>query len=220
MTSDRLSRCGSAFDRRLLQAGRSESPVDGAEQRAMRALGAATEGGGSASHGWRDYGLRAAIGKAAVAVVLTALGAAAIHALERGKGSPVPGTPSASGRPTAIVAASAMDVSTAARTVVEHPMQPTESAGTTEAPKSSKALATHRHPSSGKAPASPSALTVEVALVQQAAQALARGDGEEALRALDQYVARCPRRILGQEAALLRVRALAEVGRTAEAEVR
>jgi len=59
-------------------------------------------------------------------------------------------------------------------------------------------------------------LTVEVALVQQATRALGAHEGDRALNVLDQYRARCPRRLLGEEAGVLRVRALVMVGRVAE----
>jgi hypothetical protein len=47
---------------------------------------------------------------------------------------------------------------------------------------------------------------------------LGAGSAPAALRALDEYLQRCPCRILDEEATLLRVRALVALGRTREAE--
>jgi hypothetical protein len=223
---ERLARCGSAFDQRLLQAGRSESPVDGAEERAVCALDAATAGRGSSWDGLRDLGLRATIGKATVALALVAVGAAAIHVLGGGKGSPARGEVPAAGLPPTVVTALATEPSrsTPAPTAVELPMLPVDPAKTAEpeSPSTPRTPRTASSPPSRLAAPPPirsresrSALTVEAALVERAAQALAHGDGEEALRALEEYGARCPQRILGQEADQLRVRALVAVGRSA-----
>jgi hypothetical protein len=60
-------------------------------------------------------------------------------------------------------------------------------------------------------------LSLERELVERAARSLAAGDATAALRILGDYQQRCPRRILDEEAAFLRVRALVALGRTAEA---
>jgi hypothetical protein len=204
LTPRRLSRCGSAFDRRLLQAGRSESPALGAEQRAIRALGAETQDSGSAPHRLGDIGLRAAMGKAAVVVALATLGVTAIHALGPGGGARAPVATPAIGGPVAVATSSPTEPShPPLAPVVAPPTRPMETRTVV--------------PLRGRSPQSRSALAVEAALVQRAARALAEGDGAEALRALDEYGVRCQGRILGQEAGLLRVRALVAAGRNAEA---
>src|ERR1019366_8623118 len=61
------------------------------------------------------------------------------------------------------------------------------------------------------------ALSVEIALVQQAARALASGDAAVALSLLDTYDRQCPHGALADEAGALRVQALARSGRAPEA---
>ena len=57
-------------------------------------------------------------------------------------------------------------------------------------------------------------LAEEVALVDQARGALARGDGSAAIAALDQYEARFTQRKFAPEALYLRMEALLKLGRT------
>ena len=54
----------------------------------------------------------------------------------------------------------------------------------------------------------PADLSIEIGLVQQATRAIAAHDPDAAMRATSEYRTRCPKRILGQEADLLRVQAL------------
>jgi hypothetical protein len=68
----------------------------------------------------------------------------------------------------------------------------------------------------GAAAGAPS-LSVEIALVQQAARALASGDAEVAMGLLDTYRRDCPRGVLAEEASALRVQALVQTGHAADA---
>jgi hypothetical protein len=72
-------------------------------------------------------------------------------------------------------------------------------------------------PARPPAPPATTLLPNEVALVQQAAQALASGDGEGAIRALDAHDRLWPAGMLGEESGALRVQALVRTGRMAAA---
>jgi hypothetical protein len=156
------------------------------------------------------------MGKVGVAVILATLGAVAIHAFVARRASSAP-EPAGAGEPQlpVPVVAAAPPVSATAEMLA--PSLAVPSAG---APAST-ALAIRRPPRLAPPRASSSepgsTLTLEVALVRQAMRALGQHDGDAALRTLDLYRARCPRPMLGQEAGLLRVRALVMVGRTEEA---
>ena len=63
-----------------------------------------------------------------------------------------------------------------------------------------------------ESPARSTSIAAEVAAVDSARRALGRGDASQALRELNAYQAEYPRGVLGQEAALLRIEALAVGG--------
>lgn len=67
-------------------------------------------------------------------------------------------------------------------------------------------------------PAASATLADEVKLLDESRGALARGDGAAALRALDTFQKTFPRGRLGMEATVLRVEALASIGRVADAQ--
>jgi hypothetical protein len=85
-----------------------------------------------------------------------------------------------------------------------------------------RAVAPARHgaDSAGGAPERDTALAAERAVIEVARTAMARGEPELALRALDEHAARFPLGRLSEERDALAVRALAGAGRTAEARVR
>jgi hypothetical protein len=72
-------------------------------------------------------------------------------------------------------------------------------------------------PTASFAAPGPDALAREIELLDRARQALARGDGQSALAALDRHASEHPRARLSAEAFVVRLRALTRVGRTSEA---
>jgi hypothetical protein len=89
-------------------------------------------------------------------------------------------------------------------------------------PSASAAEPTVRHDAHGRvAPADrATSLHEEVAMLDTARRALGGGNATGALSALDHYAATCPRGLLGEEATLLRIEALAQSGnRTAAAQL-
>jgi hypothetical protein len=227
MSPPRLARTGDPFDRALLRAARCESPPPGAEDRALLGLGLSA---GLSPHSvvGQTTGSISAVGWAwplkAIAVTV-ALGAAIAGAW-------------AGARPRPVLASAAPS---AAKAFEAAPLLPPEVNAQAPNPEPSPPRREeppggpiHASRSSPRAPLSatrlPDAvpavqaatvdvppLSVEIALVQQAARALAGGEVAIALDLLDTYRRECPRGVLAEEAGVLRVQGLARSGRAAEA---
>jgi hypothetical protein len=230
MSPPRLARDGSAFDRGLVRAARAESPPDGAEDRALAALGLA---GHPALDPSGQEGLssaaRAALGLKTVGVGVAMMLGGLVAAVSM-RSRPLPAL--APDAPVATqVAAGGVDRETLA-TVVSGPSATATivpSAGATSAPtvralrtRPSAGLAEARSPervveAARAAVAERPPLSAEIALVQQAMRALASGEVGVALSVLDTYRRECPQGVLAKEAGVLRVQALARSGNTAEA---
>jgi hypothetical protein len=224
MSPPRMVRSGDPFDRALLRAGRSDDPPRGAEDRALAALGLSMglAARSIAARPRPPSTLQWGWSLKAVAIAL-AVGAA------------VAGAWIAGFRPASLAAPVAPSVrSEAVPPPVVRSVAPvgSETAGPMRSPASTAPVAVPtaeplrpaaRVPSS--APLAPAhgppvaapALSVEIALVQQAARALASGDAAVALSLLDTYDRQCPHGALADEAGALRVQALARTGRAPEA---
>jgi hypothetical protein len=225
MIRPRLDQSGSAFDRRLVRAARAEAPRAGAEEAALEALGLLGEGIAAGRAGPVRTAKSLAVGggaKALLAAIGIALGVGALGwTLARRSPAGHEPSPAANLSP---VATAATPLPSTAEPVLPSAMPVPPSIEATEAAPvferrerpSTPAPRERRRGSIETAPAAAD-LSVEAALVQRAAQALAVGDARAALVALDEYCDRCPRGVLAQEAGLLRVRALAAIGRSVEA---
>jgi hypothetical protein len=98
-----------------------------------------------------------------------------------------------------------------------HPPQAAPSALAGAGPGVGAAPAAAASDAPQSAPLDTTPLSVEIALVQQAARAIAGGETSIALGLLDAYQRQCPHGVLVEEAGALRVEALARSGRKAEA---
>jgi TolA-binding protein len=239
MISARIAKNGSAFDRTLVRAARAERPVDGAEDRVLAALGLSSSvvSGQTATSGLRSSSARLSrlVGfKGLLFATAIVLGGGAIALAVRPRSpvspappaavraaassSPVPPTEEASAGelvPTATLA-SATSASSARVEMPSRKVNP-----------STIAVRAPRSVSPARAAPSPSAadlvedkcapFSVEVALIQQATQALANRDATRAAAALDAYGSRCPSGVLKEEAAFLRVQVMLARGERREA---
>jgi hypothetical protein len=206
----RLARGGSAFDRRLLRAARDDRPPPGAEDAALVVLGMhAALGAGNACAARSARHASAAAGKLGalklLLVIVAACGAGVVawtmaHRAGAGTGRAPVAAPAA--REVASVASPESAPSAIAEAHAAAPAEPGK------APRAAPQRSSSRDASD---------LALEVALVQRAAQDLGAGDPGGALAALDEARSRCKHPALVQETGLLRARALAMAGRTAEA---
>lgn len=231
MSPSRLARIGSPFDQRLVRAARAENPPDGAEERALAALGLAAGAnhadalvrrGSGALPGSATTLLALGVG---IAVVVGAVGANLSLGVPRSRpspgssdvhptvertasrvedsGSPIaPQEPSASPSVRCVEAASSGD-HRAGRAVVPAQVTAPPPRASTSAPSK----------------AGDCTLSVEIALVQQATRALSIGEAAVALSVLETHGRQCPSGVLGKEAGFLRVQALAANGDAKEATV-
>jgi hypothetical protein len=241
MSPPRMTRNGDAFDRALLRAGRNDGPPLGAEERALAGLGLSAVVVRSAgvmrpevlARGLWGWPLKAA----AVVLALSALVGVVVASVRPGAaGAPVPATVGVAYAPEPVVPVvpeATLAESNAARVdaapVVAPSGEPPRAAGHLALPVPSgvrsagagtgatgtgaRATAASAKPTTSGAPP----LSVEIALVQQAARALASGDAEVAMDLLDTYRRDCPRGVLAEEASALRVQALVQTGHAAEA---
>jgi hypothetical protein len=218
MSPGRLVRSGSPFDRRLLLAGRDEAPPAGAEEAALAALGlhagAVATGATCGLQSVKTLGAKAGLVKFMLLAMVATCGAWAIgwavaHPAAAVRGGVTVERPAASSPPAAPARPAAPAAAVPPKRVV--PSTAFTARPPAVPPRSGNAIP------AASSPAVTSDLSVETALVQRAAQALAGRDPTEAMRALDEYRERCTKRLLAQEAGLLRARALAALGRTSEA---
>lgn len=205
MSPLRMTRSGDPFDQAILRAGRNEEPPRGAEERALARLGLSAMPPNVAAGPRRTLAVRSAGAlKVVVGVSALALVAGAALGLRASRQGSAPAVATVAELPPAIAA----------------PVGAAPALPEREAP----ALSLPQAPVGGRDPARRSAphatmkvLPSEVALVQQAAQALASRDAVGALAILDAYDHQWPRGALVEEAGALRVQALARTGRLAEA---
>jgi hypothetical protein len=200
----RISRDGRAFARQLVRAGRNESPASGAEERALTALGLSTalSIGAVRPRGASSLLPLASVGGAVLVVGLaTAVGVAAWTERSRPH---LTGPPSIVVEPT--VSASAARSSVVALSSAEPPAPQARPTPTTSKARVAKTVR-----------ADAALISGEVALVQQAARALATGEPGVALAVLDTYSSQYPRGALAKEAGVLRAQALARTGEPIQA---
>jgi Outer membrane lipoprotein len=213
-----------AIERMILDASRAELPSEEHKLRVRAALGLgaplpAELGGAALQAGPAVAARSAAISKVAVGAFGLALVTAGIW-LTRTPSSPSPvaAPPEVAARP----------VSEPPRAVVAPPLAPQPAqpadAGQASSPApagqaSSPAPAAERAPAPAKRRASPSAadLTEQMRLIEAARGGVAARDPRAALSALDSYASAFPRGSFGQEAQVLRIRALDQQGDVARA---
>jgi hypothetical protein len=205
----------------LLRAAASEEPSPGSVQRAAAALGLAATVGVSAPGAvaastsgqvgfwtalkWLGAGLLAASGVAVVAVQLSP-SAVPLPAAQPASQAAAP-APAAPGEPAEAVAPRA----TAGRSQ-PGAAEPGDEAAAEQAARVSSSRRSVARPSGGSA-----SIREQTALIDAARRQLGAGDPAGALRQLDAYEAKFARGMLGQEATLLRVEALAQSGNRAAA---
>ncbi len=212
MTPRRIVRNGNRFDRRLVLAARAEAPAPAAEESVLVALGlrvnSPVESTGAESL------LRGKVLKSLLAALAAACGAGGIvWSLAHPAAGPSGPVLVAPPLPAAAATAPASSSSATGEEVA------VKSAPYGSSMKQPVQVRRQARRASPRAPESPVAcdLSVEIALVQRAAQSLAADDAGAAVRELEAYRARCPRGVLTEEAGLLRARALVAQGRTSEA---
>jgi hypothetical protein len=237
MSPPRMARTGDAFDRTLLRAGRNDGPPLGAEERALAGLGlplgltvrpAGAVRSEVLARGLWGWPLKVA----AVVLALSTLVGVVVASVRLGAAwVPIPATVGVADapEPAAPVIPEAMLPESNAAPVVAPSGEPPRAAGHVAPPvpsgvrsagagtgaRGTGARATAASAKGTTAGAPP--LSVEIALVQQAARALASGDAEVAMGLLDTYRRDCPRGVLAEEASALRVQALVQTGHAAEA---
>lgn len=239
MNPPRLSVSGNDLETRLLCAGRAESPSRASKKRAAAAaalLAVGTDAGVGvlakrAAHGWLFRIVGAILGIAGIGLALYFGFPEAKTGNSHGRGS-VTNTPAETaspvpartGSPAVESPSDVATVSVAALPSVE-PL-PTTTALTpmttappakvappvTAAPRASAAKAATPPTSTGNEDRA--GLAAELALVRRAKRALASGDAPGALTLLDEYALAFPRGKLAEEAAAIRVEALATAGET------
>ena len=230
MSPPRIASSGSPFDRRLVGAARTESPSEGAEARAVTALGLSmglATPVGSLTRGAPRLPLPwltavKAIGVAAIVM----LGAVVAIRFTRTPqtpplvrapldSTPVFAPPEASREPAVLAVPSAAPaaatgwVGDARAPSAAHARRPA-SAPTARLIASASAAVT-------RTPDERLPLSAEIALVQQAKRALAADEAGVALGVLDAHDRMFPHGVLTEEAGVLRVQALARTGDAAGA---
>ena len=202
MSPPRIARNGDLFDRALLRAARNDDPPRGAEERALEAMGFGAAFAARTALAAPSAGILAGrwagpIKMAAVAAAVAAGVGGTWLAWSR-RAPPAPARAASGIMTTAPAPAPA----------------PASAPAPAPAPASAPALA----PAPALVPGlHPSPLSSEVSLVQQAAHAVAERDPAVALRILDTVRRDYPHGLLTEEAGVLRVQALAQVGRSTEA---
>jgi hypothetical protein len=234
MSPPRMARSGDPFDRALLRAGRSDDPPRGAEDRALAALGLPAalpacslvvrpRPFSTVPLGWslKAVGVALAVGAVVVGSWVAAFRRPAIAPVivsGRAAGAADPSVatvpalaalaaPAAPAAYAALASSSAAGGPPVASASVRHAPH-----GSSGAPSAGAAAV-----GTGRAAVEAPALPVEIALVEEAARALASGDAAVALGLLDTYDRQCPHGALVDEAGALRVQALSRSGRVPEA---
>ncbi|MBX3211274.1 MAG: hypothetical protein KF850_04515 [Labilithrix sp.] len=198
------------FERALLRAARRERAPEGADRRLLAALGAGSAGGLGALA--TKYAARLGPKNVLATVALGAALVAVTHwAVTREPERVAPAVaPPVAGIPAPAVTPSA---------VIEEPRSEAMPSTRVEDLPSSRPPPAEPRPAvaagaSARAPdeAAPGGLAREVALVEEARVALARGDAAAALRALDAHAREFPSGTLSPEARVLRIEALVRAG--------
>lgn len=215
----RLVEGSDGLGRQLLLAAREERPNSASLQRALVAASAAaaatTVGTGAAATGsavamWLKWlGIGAAGGLLTMGVV------SAVVPAGRSPASVAPPR-AAVAAPTATRAPSGRSADTKADTVATDKTTPRVSAAAENEARQPRAAASSRA-SAAPPIASADGLGAELASLDAARSRLRGGDAAGALVQLDAHARRFPKPRLGQEAALVRIEALAALGRCAEA---
>lgn len=237
MSPPRMARSGDPFDRALLRAGRGDDPPRGAEDRALAALGLSAalpacplvvrpRPFSTVPLGWslKAVAVALAVGAVVVGTWVAAfrrppIAPAVVSGRAAGAADPSVATVPTLAAPAApaALAAPAAHALLASSSVAGDP--PVASASVRHAPRASSGApsAGAAAVGTGRAAVDAPALPVEIALVEQAARALASGDAAVALSLLDTYDHQCPQGALVVEAGALRVQALSRSGRVPEA---
>ena len=211
MTKRLLERGATDLERSLLRAGEAEEPSAESARRAAAALGlgaSVASQAHAARAGLASQTSAAALRWAAVALVgaggLLLVGQALRrgHAVEPPSDSPVAAPQPAQSAPQA-------------ESAPEPPSIPSAEAAP---PKASVRSLRRPAPVAVAPSASTGSLRDEIALLDAARRALRAGDARLALSELDRYQTEYPRALLGQEATLLRIEALARSGNRPAAE--
>jgi hypothetical protein len=197
----RIARDGRPFDRQLVRAARNESPAWGAEERALAALGLSATAMGAVKSRVPSGGALGAGGSAlVVASLAVGIGVAAWAIRSQ-----------ANARTTIpTLAESAPQIETPALAPAFAPRVTILPAPSSSVVRAATAPAKTTH-------VAPLPLSGEIALVQQAARALASGEPSMALRVLDTYGSQYPGGALAEEASVLRAQALARTGEATQA---
>lgn len=221
MSPLRMARDGDPFDRALLRAGRNEEPPRGAEERALAGLGLSATPPNVAARPRLPLGARSAGALKVIAgVSVLALVAGAIRlgapASRQGFAPPSPAVGAEAAHAITVPERATLAVPEGATLAVPGGATVAGPDVTAAVPACPTALspaplvARTRDPARRSAPhATTKVVPNEVALVQQAAQALARRDAVGALAILDAYDHQWPHGALAEEAGALRVEALA-----------
>jgi hypothetical protein len=217
MSPPRITRTGSAFDRRLLRAARADEPPEGAEHRALAALmrqGAVPDGRPADAASALGWGKMAQVLGVGLAV---AMGSALLIAADRDPPSSRrdPARAAIEGASAAGLLATGVQPAIESSAVSDEP-PPVATRSPAGATAGSRPI-TASPPSSIATGQTATALAAEITIVQQAARALASGQPRTALELLEDYFRRFPAGVLAREAGVLRVRALARTGDTATA---
>ena len=217
------ARTGDTFELSLLRAARKESPPRGAEDRALLGLGLAA-----------GLAPRAVVGpRPGAASALRWAGPLKVVAIAAALSAGVAGVWTDAPRYRAAERSVAAELGAATQALPEETSRVPSPAPTGVGGAEPPGASTHAPPlastlspatslktataSARSAPFDAPSLSVEIALVQQAARALASGEIAVSLSLLDTYGRECPHGVLAEEAGALRVQAYARSGRAAEA---
>jgi hypothetical protein len=201
------------FEHRILSAGRLDRPTAASRRRILAGLGVGGALGATLlastmnAGGWFGNLSRAMLLRSAMAA--TAGAAAVIGYVQFAPSSPAPHEPAALVAPR--VAAAPKAPAPAAIEVREEPA--VETASPRPLPVSNNV---QRPARAVEAPPKPG-LSDELGSLDRARQALVAGDASRSLRLLDEYQRRFAKPMLGTEAAVLRIEALAASGQRARA---
>jgi hypothetical protein len=216
VTKRLLERGATDLERSLLSAGEAEEPLGDSARRVAAALGLGASvalQAHAARAGLASQTSAAALRWAAVALV----GAGGLllvgHALRRGHAvEPPSDVPVAAPQPAQSATQAAVE------SVPEPPSIPSAEAVLPKASVRSHPMPPSPAPPAVAPSASSGSLGDEIALLDAARRALRGGDARLALGELDRHQAEFPRGLLGQEATLLRIEALARSGSRPAAE--
>jgi hypothetical protein len=214
---ERIDETGTAFDQLLVRAARKETPTDGAEDRALLALGLSAGLGAAplatasvlkpsflrpTTLRWISF-WTVVLGGGAVALVARW---DASHAVQ-----PRSQQSAAVASPVMSSVVMPVDPPFESAPAIELPVTaapPVTPKGPVAVPARKPSVAASAMPSAVSEPAAPCDLATEATFVQEATRALSAHDVDSASKAIDRYDARCPHGALADEAGFLRVRVL------------